>query len=200
VAEQAVVVTVSSGLSNGLQVATLAAKDAPLPVHVVDSRHVTIAEGFVALEAARAAAAGATAEEVVAVAEGCRERTGMFAALQTLEHLARGGRIGQVAVFLNAHTRLRPVLTIRDGRLAPTGLARDRARAGDVMLAATRRAVGDRPVRAAVLHTVLPEAEELAERVRSTLNCIECTTSVLSPVVGAHTGPDVLGIAYSIAA
>lgn len=192
-------VFVSRALTHTAEVATLAAESSPVPVRVIDSGTATIAEGFIALEASRAAHRGANLEEVAATAERARARTGFVASLQTLEHLVRGGRGGQVARLLNEHIHVEPIVTITDGKVAPVGVARSHARAAGRMLEAMRRFVDERPIRASVMHADLPdEAEALAERVRSMFHCTEFFVSELTPVVGVHTGPAVLGIAYCI--
>lgn len=192
-------VFVSAALTGTVRVATLAAVDSPVPVRVIDSRTATMAEGFIALEASRAAHRGANLEEVAATAERARSRTGFVASLQTLEYLVRGGRGGQVARLVNEHIHVEPVVTITDGKVAPVAVARSHARAADKMLEAMWRLVDERPVRAAVMHADLPdEAEVLAERVRSTFHCTEFYVTELTPVMGTHSGPALLGIAYYI--
>ena len=192
-------VFVSQGLTSVVQVATLAAQEAPVPVRVVDSRAAAMAEGFVALHASRVAHRGGTLEEVAAAAEECRGRAGLLAAFQTLEHLIRGGRAGRVARAVSNRIRLEPVITIADGTLAPVAVTRSHSRSAERMVAALRRIVGERRVRASVLHADLPEdAAGLAEQVRSGFNCVEFFISELTPVMGAHTGPALLGIAYCL--
>jgi len=192
-------VFVSGALTSTVQAATLAAVNSPVPVRVIDSRIATIAQGFIVLEASRAAHRGANLEQVAATAERARSRTGFVASLQTLEHLVRGGRAGQVARMVNEHMHVEPVVTITDGKVAPVAVARSHARAAARMLEAMRRLVDERPIRASVLHADLPdEAEALAEQVRSMFHCTEFFISELTPVMGAHTGPAVLGIAYCI--
>lgn len=190
----------SRRLTSIISVATLAAEVAPVPVRIVDTRCAAMAEGFCVLEAARTARRGGTLEEVAGAAEDCRGRSGLVAAFQTLEHLIRLGRGTSVARMVTSRLHVEPVVTIADGSVAPVAVARSHARSADCMVRAVERAVGDRPFRASVFHADQPEdGVALAERMRAMPNCIEFVMSHLTPVMGAHTGPALLGIAYSVA-
>lgn len=197
---QAVVgIFVAGTLSSAVSMAQRAAREISTPVYVVDSQTAASAQAFMVLHAARVAAQGATAEEVIAAAENCRSRTGMFFTFETLEHMHRGGRLGQAATLLGARLNIQPVLTLTNGQVRPIAVTRTRHRAIDRILQEARNAVGDRPTRAAVFHAdVLDEANELAARVQSELNCVEFFISEFTPVMGAHTGPGVLGIGYCL--
>ncbi len=201
VADTVVGIFVAANLTATMSVARRAAQEIAKPVHVVDAQTAASAQAFLVLKAARAAAAGATAEQVLRVVEESRPRTGMYFAFETLEHLHRGGRIGQAATLLGARLRIQPVLTLTGGQVRPVSVARTRQRALDRVLREVQAAVGENPARAAVFHADVPEeAEQMAERVQSMLRCVEFFISEFTPVMGAHTGPGVLGVAYCIEA
>jgi len=198
-AEGIVAILVAETLTSMVRLAQQAAQEANVAVRIVDSHTGAASQGFVVLEAARAARSGATLEQVVAVAEACRERVGMFFAMETLEHLHRGGRIGKAATLLGACLRIQPVLTLAEGQVQPVTLTRSRQRALDRVVEETAKAVGTRPIRASVFHAdVLEEAQQLAERVQREFRCVEFFISEFTPVMGAHTGPRIIGIAYCL--
>ena len=116
-ADGVVCVTLSSKLSATSQAAAQAARSIgnDFPVEVVDSFSVTMGEGFVALAAAEAAAAGAGMAEVVEAANSTRSRVSVFGAIDTLENLRKGGRIGGAAALLGALLSIKPVIEVRDG-------------------------------------------------------------------------------------
>jgi len=113
---------VSGGLSATLQTASLAAEQAcSVPVEVIDSRTGAIAEGFVVLAAARAAAAGGNLEEVTAAARASIPRVGLFITLETLEYLHQGGRIGEAAALLGSRLHIHPILYLSEGQVKVGG-------------------------------------------------------------------------------
>ncbi len=197
--EGVVAVLVAGTLTSTVRLAQQAAQEVNIPVRIVDTHTGATPEGFIALAAARAAWRGASLDEVVAVAEAYRERVGMFFAMETLEHLHRGGRIGKAATLLGARLRIQPVLTVAEGQVQPVTVTRSRQRALERLVEETAKVVGTRPIRASVFHADVPEeAQQLAERVQREFNCLEFFISEFTPVMGAHTGPGIIGIAYCL--
>lgn len=202
--EGIVSIHVAAKLSGTVATAQLAAEQLErVPIRVVDSRTATIAEGFVVLAAARAAAAGATLEQVVAAAERVRDRVDFFATLKTLEHMHRGGRLGEAARLLSAHLGISPLLNLKDGAVSVVRLARTWTNAlKQIVELAAERMRGRRAVHASVFHAdALADAEWLRdrwlERAREeNLDCTEFYLTEFTPVMGAHTGPDVVGLAF----
>jgi DegV family protein with EDD domain len=194
-----VAICVSGRLTSSYSLAQQAAREAALPVHVVDSTTATSAQAFIVLEAARAARAGATLEQTIAAAESARRRVGLHFAFETLEHLRRGGRLGEAATLLGARLNLQPIMTLGGGVVRPVGVTRTRQRALDRVLDEVRRRVAGRRIRASVFHAdVLDEAQQMADRIQREFDCIEFFIAEFTPVMGAHTGPGVIGAAYCI--
>lgn len=189
----------SSRLSATYETAVLAGRSLGVPVRVVDSRTATMAEGFVVIEAARAAALGDGLDAVAERATEMASRVRFYGFLETLEYLHRGGRIKGAAAFMGSLLQFKPVIHIVDGMIEPHAKPRTRRKATETLLDIMAGEVGDRPVHAAVVQAdAADDAEELRARVAGGFNCAELYVSELTPVMGAHTGPGLLGLAYYV--
>jgi DegV family protein with EDD domain len=168
-----------------------------VPVRVVNCHTAAMGQGFVVLEAARLAAVGADLEAVVARAREIATKMHLLATIGTLEYLHRGGRIGGAATLLGTVLQIKPVLYLADGHVDVLSRPRTKSKAIQFMLREIAEQVDSRPLHVAILHADLPEdAEELRQRIESEYNCDEVYISELTPVMGAHTGPGVLGVAF----
>ena len=121
--DEAVVITLSSGLSGTYQSAVTAAADYP-EVHVVDSKNVTIGQGILVQYALRLADEGRGAAEIASMVESARERLVLLALLDTLEYLRRGGRIPKSVGAIGELLSIKPVVGVRDGEVVMLGKAR----------------------------------------------------------------------------
>jgi len=197
-AEGIVSIHVAEDLTGAINVARVAAREAAsVPIRVVDSRMATMAQGFVVLEAARTAEAGGSLDDVVAVAEALIPKIELFATLDDLKHLHRGGRIGEAATLLGSKLKINPVLSLSHARVRVLGVGRTRRNAVRKMIDMMWEEVGERPVHASVFHgDALAEAERTAEQIQSRFNCVEFYITEFTPVMGAHTGPGVIGLAF----
>lgn len=168
-----------------------------VPIRVVNCNTVAIGQGFVVLAAARAAAAGADLETVVARAEEVSARMNLLATIGTLEYLHRGGRIGSAAALLGSLLQIKPVLYVVDGHVEVFARPRTQSKAVEVMLRQMASQVDGHKVHVAVLHADLPQdAEELRETIDRRFDCAELYVAPLTPVMGVHTGPGVLGVVF----
>ena len=167
------------------------------PIRIVDSQSVAMGQGFVVLEAARAAASGAGLDAVVARAEQIAGKVHVYATLETLEYLRRGGRIGGAAALAGTMLRIKPTVYVAGGTVQPFAKPRTMSRAMQLMLDEMAREAGDRALHAAVLHADAPDqAEEFRQRVESDFDCVELYVTEFTPVMGVHAGPGVLGLAF----
>ena len=192
-------VLVSDKLSATIDSAVKAREDFPnAKIEIVNSYSITMALGFQALAAARAAEEGADLAECKAVAEQVRDHTGVVFAVETLEFLHRGGRIGGGARFLGTALNLKPILEIRDGRVEALERVRTRNKSLTRLIELVEeRTEGQSPIRLASLHANAPEeAKEILEEASKRVGAVEEVFSEVSPVVGTHTGPGVVGLAY----
>lgn len=170
-----------------------------VPVRVIDSGTAVMAQGFVVLAAARAALAGAGLEAVVQAAEEMIPRVHLLAALDRLDYLARSGRVRAVVALVGSALHIVPIFTIQQGNITVVARPRSKSRAVKAMLERMEQEVQGRPVHAAVFHAAVPdEAEDLRARVADRFDCVELYTTEFTPVMGAHTGPGVLGLAFYV--
>ncbi|MFP5335660.1 MAG: DegV family protein [Actinomycetes bacterium] len=193
-ASEIVSVHLSAAMSGTYEAAQLAARDAPVPVHVVDSMSLGMGLGYLAVAAAEAAEAGVDGAGAADVARRAAEGVRAFFYVDTLEHLRRGGRIGAAQALIGSALAVKPLLTLREGRIVPLEKVRTAARALARLEEVVVEAAGVAPVRVAVHHLASPtRAAELAERLRTRLPGMrDLQTSEVGPVVGAHVGPGML--------
>lgn len=190
---------ISNQMSQTVQAARQAAEQIAVPVHVLDSKTTGMSLGFASLSAARAAAAGGDVARVIeAAGRRFRESTELIY-VDTLEYLRRGGRIGSAAAWVGTALALKPLLTVREGEVAPVarvpGAKRAIAKLADL---AVDRA-GSRPVDVAV-SCAAPSDRELAmvAQLRTRLPALKDIILVpVSTVIGAHVGPGALGVTVS---
>lgn len=197
-------ITVASQFSGmyqaAVQGAALAKARAPeLDIRVLDSESAAMAQGFVVLEAARAAGAGGHIDDVLARAREVMARVQLLIALDTLTYLGRSGRVLGLLAWASSPLRLKPVVSFSKGQYRPVALTRSRQRATDALLRALQqRADGDK-LHLCVHHTNVPEiATGLADRVRDLLQPEELLVSEFTQLMGVHTGQGLLGFAFFI--
>jgi len=163
-------------------------------VEVVDSQWALMALGLLVIAAAKAANSGASLDEVVALTRRNISRLDMRIAFDTLEYLRRGGRIGKAQAFFGSLLKVNPVLTIKDGETYPAARERSRTKALDYLynFATSFSHIEEM----AVEHATTPdEADGLIERISAKFPKERIYRSKVSPVIGAHVGPRVMGVA-----
>jgi DegV family protein with EDD domain len=202
-AQAVLYVALSSKLSGGYSTACQAAKIAQesFPdriVEVLDSQQATISQGFVVMAAARAAAQGKPLAEVRRAAEEAKQRSGFAATLETLEYLARGGRIGKAAYMLGSLIKINPILSIKDGEVTPVSQVRGENRALQAIVDHVARQVeGHRTLHLAIMEAdALEQAARLQELALQQLQPTEFFHTEFTPVMGVHTGPGLIGLGY----
>ncbi|MGW5775573.1 DegV family protein [Streptomyces sp. NPDC003863] len=189
----------SAEVSGTYDAAVLAAKGAPVPVRVVDTRMMGMALGFCALAAAEVAEAGGSLDEAVAAAEKRAAGTSAYFYVDTLDYLRRGGRIGTAQALLGSALAVKPLLELDAGRIE----LREKVRTASKAIARLEEIAVDRAgsgsVDIAVHHLSAPErAAALADRLRERVPGIEeLQVSEVGAVIGAHTGPGLLAVVVS---
>jgi DegV family protein with EDD domain len=188
----------SSALSGTYQSAVLAKETlAADNVEVIDSRQATMCEGFVAVEAARAAARGAGTDAVRRRIEQTMASVRLLFVVDTLEYLAKNGRIGRAASLVGALLSVKPILSIEDGVVAPFEKVIGARKAFHRVIQSMKEQVGSERVSAAVLHCNAPyKAEEWKREVEANFDCAELIVADVGAVVGAHVGPGAAGIVW----
>ncbi len=165
-------------------------------IEVLNSETATAAEGFIALAAARAAAAGKDLAEVVSAAKEIRDKVSCVILLDTIRHVYRSGRIPKIASQVGSILNIRPILTIK-GAVHFAGAVRKRKHGIERILQMMRDKVGQSPVHVAVMHAyAVDEAERLKERVSSEFNCTELWLAEFSPIMGYACGTGTVGLAF----
>lgn len=165
---------------------------------VADSGSAAMGQGFVALAAARAAAAGQPIEQVVRAAEDVRQRAQMVVMLDTLDYLALAARIPQIAAFIGGALAIKPILLFAQGDIRQLARVRTRRRAIEQLCEQMRRRVpAAGRLHVAVHHTqAAAEAQELEARIGATFDCVELFITEFTPVMGAYCGPGLLAVAF----
>jgi DegV family protein with EDD domain len=198
-AEGVVCVNLSSKLSatgESAQAAARAVADV-VPVKVVDSLSVTLGLGMIAVESARRAAAGAGLDEIVALAEDMARRTKVFGSLDTLEYLKKGGRIGAAQALLGSILSIKPCIEVVDGKVEPGPKQRTRSRALQWLADQVGAVKGVENL--AVLHGDAPDVDTLVGLLTPHYPRDQIVIGQLGAVVGAHTGPRTIGVAFQTA-
>lgn len=192
-------VLISNHLSGTIASAEQAKKNLPdATIEIFDSKSTAMSMGFQTLAVARAAAEGATLAECLAVAEKARDNSGILFAVDTLEFLHRGGRIGGASRYLGTALQLKPLLTLEEGKIEALERVRTKkkaqARLSDIVV---ERLAGKPNIRLATLHANATEdANKLLEKTCERLDVVEKIYSEVSPVIGTHVGPGTVGLAY----
>ena len=167
-------------------------------IRLIDSGTVSMGFGWLVLEAADLAARGATANEIATYLERRKRDQRVYAALETLEFLQRGGRIGRAAAFLGSALQMKPIVAIRGGAVEPVERVRTFRRALDRLLALSRQ---EMPFdKLAVMHLGAEEnAALLAEQIVAEQPGLDIVFSQIGTVIGAYSGPGLVGFAGLVA-
>lgn len=191
-----VCVTLSSALSATYQSAVAAGASAPdgFPVFVIDSMLATVAEGLVVLEAAELAESGADAATINGALQATIGEVEVFGTLDTLEWLRRGGRIGAAQALLGSLLSIKPVVEVRGGVVEPESRQRTRARSFEYLAEKVRQAGPLK--RLAIAHAAAADVDEMQRLLAPMFPADETIVSYIGPIIGAHTGPGTVGVAF----
>jgi DegV family protein with EDD domain len=192
-----VVVSLSGALSATMQSAELAARSVAdeIVVRVVDSRSVTLGLGTIAVACARRAAEGADVDEITALATDLASRTRVFGALDTLENLKKGGRMGNAKALLATALAIKPIIEVVDGKVEQGGKQRTRSKALAFLVDKVREYEG-RMSGLAVLHADCTDVDQFVDMLRP-LYPGEIIVGEIGPVIGTHAGRGTIGVAFT---
>jgi DegV family protein with EDD domain len=179
--------------------AELAATALPgVRIEVLDAGGLAMAHGFAVLEAARAAQAGATPEEAMEIARAVAGRAEMAGVLDTMRYLAKSGRVPWVVGWAASLLRIKPVVAFDGGKARSIGRVRTSAKGMDELLRYVHRKAGKTGgMHMAIMNAGAPgRARELADRVGESFGPKELMVAEFTAVMGVHTGPGFLGVAF----
>jgi DegV family protein with EDD domain len=188
-------INLSSKLSATMQSAQVAAKavQADCPVVVIDSLMVSMGLGSLCLTAAQRAADGDSLESIVANVTDRRNRSKLYGALDTLEFLKKGGRVGNARALLGTMLAIKPVLEVRDGVVEEAGKVRTRSKALRLLVDRVKEGPFEN---LSVLHGNAPDVDELLDLLEPLAARDQIVVGQIGPVIGTHAGPRVIGVTF----
>ncbi len=192
-----IAILISSDLSGTVASAKAAAEQChKVPVHIVDSRYTSLAQGFMVLEAARLAQEGREINGILQFLEDMKPRLLAHFCVDTLEFLRRGGRIGGASAFIGTTLKIHPLLHLAHGRVEALEKVRTKERAIKRLVKSVAERVDiDRPLKIGVVHANDPlEAKRVSVLAQETFKVDSITIGDLSPVLGTHVGPGTVGL------
>lgn len=172
-------------------------KDPGVHVEVIDTRNVSLCQGWMAIEAARAALAGLHLEEVVAKVKRMVPVTHMIQTADTLKYLYMGGRIGRATNLVGSLLNIKPLIGMEDGEIVTLGVARGRGHAYQAISDKVEENLGKSKARIAYVHAgAKQEVERLKQMVENKVEVVESFVAELSPALAVHSGPGTTGLCY----
>ncbi|MBW8827490.1 MAG: DegV family protein [Acidobacteria bacterium] len=194
-ADAVVCINISTDLSGTMQAAQAAARSVDgADIRVLDSRSVTWGEGSQVVAAATRAASGATADEVEALVADMRRRTHVYGALDTLENLKKGGRIGNAQALLGSLLSIKPIIDVSTGIVEEAGKVRTRSKALRALV--DRVAAAGAVENLAVMHANAPDVDELVGLLAEHHPREQIHIGIIGATVGVHGGPRVTGVTF----
>jgi DegV family protein with EDD domain len=200
-ADEIICLTVSGDVSATYQ-AAVSAKDL-LPgkeITVFDTKSISMGQGFMVLKAAELARAGKSKDEILAAVEDVRNRSHLYAALDTLKFMAMSGRVGHLTAEMASLLSIKPILTIKDGKLDLLEKVRTRKKAWSRVLELTAESLGDGEIDSIfVLHVAAKEeADQFEKLLRERVICPDdIPLTELTPGLSVHTGAGLVGVAFT---
>ncbi|MDD3824681.1 MAG: DegV family protein [Anaerolineaceae bacterium] len=194
-----VTLTISSRLSGTWNSAMAAKEMMPdAKISVIDSLSTSVGLMLMIEAAVNARNAGASREEIVQQVEEIKKKMHLFFVVDTLEYLAKGGRIGNAKAFLGTLLKVKPILFLKDGAIEPLEQVRSKRKAQARMVDLVAECMGGdgKGARIALVDALVPEESAvLAKEIHERLGCEPLYLTQLGPVIGTHTGPGVVGVA-----
>ena len=189
-----------SGMFNSANIAAEMAKEAlpDVEIEILDCGTAAAAQGLIVLAAARAATQGKNLTEVIETARRVMQRVNLFATLDTLYYLVKGGRVPKAAALATSLLKIKPIFTINSGDAHPVTNARTiQGAIKRILKIMGQKVVEGQPLHVAVMHADAPDkALALRNRISSQFDCDELFITEFTPVMGVHTGPGLIGVAF----
>jgi DegV family protein with EDD domain len=169
-----------------------------LEIEVIDTLNVAMCQGWMAIEAARAALHGNTFENIIDLVYKMIPITQMLQTADTLKYLYMGGRIGSAKHLVGSLLKIKPIISMRDGVIVSVGQARSRQKAYQMMAEKVSKLVSNRrEIKVAYMHAnALSEIDKIRELIEGCATVAESLTTELSPALGVHTGPGTAGLCF----
>jgi DegV family protein with EDD domain len=191
-----------SSVLSGTFASACAARDMMIDadIHVVDTLTISACQGLMVMEAVRAATAGQSIQAILDRLEVMKNGVKLYFAVDTLEYIHKGGRIGGAEALLGTLLQMKPILTLQNGRVESFERVRTRAKAvarlREIVL---EGAAGHSQVRLGILHAAAPdEAQKLHDDLVGLVNPVEVMFFEVGPVIATHTGPGTVGVALFV--
>lgn len=176
---------------------TIAEQHPKVKIEVIDTKNVSLCQGWMVIEAARSALKGAALTEIAASVRRMIPITQMIQTADTLKYLYLGGRIGLAQNLVGTLLNIKPLIGMKDGVIVALGKARSRLQAYTEMAKYAAEAVGEGKARVAYVHAgALDEIDKLKKMVEARVNIVESLTAELSPALAVHTGPGTVGLCF----
>lgn len=192
-------VHVAGNQSGTCNAAELAGRQITIPVVVVDTETTAMAEGFVALVAARAAAAGASLDEIVTKTRACVPHVSVIALLESVSYVLKGGRLSAAAGKVGSMLNIQPMIRVQGNRVGLMGQVRRRSKGLQALIERVVDEARDDPVHLTVHYSEdESEGQHVLDELKNRVNCIEHYLTRVPVELGVHAGPGALGIAYYI--
>ena len=170
-------------------------------ISVIDTRSLSMAQGFMALAAAEAIEKGASKEQAIQIAKDMGSRTHLYASLSTLKYLAMSGRVGHLVAGMANVLNVKPILTIQEGKLELLERVRTKRKASARVIELAVQAAGDKPIeRMAIIHiTALDEAREFEAQLHTRMaSCEDILYTELSAGLSVHAGAGLVGVVFVV--
>ncbi len=200
-ADEIICLTVSSDVSATYAAAVTAKELHPgKEITIVDTKSISMGQGFMVLKAAELAREGKNRDEILAAVTQVQSRTHLFAALDTLKFMAMSGRVGHLTAEMAGVFSIKPILTIKDGKLDLLEKVRTRKKSWSRVLELTATALGDGEIENIfILHVAAKqEADEFEKMLRETIPCpVVIPLTELTPGLSVHTGAGLVGVAFT---
>jgi DegV family protein with EDD domain len=201
-AEQILCLCVSSEVSATYNAALSACESFPgREIRVIDSRSLSMGLGYMALDAAEAAKRGACMEDILSVIENTRKQTHLFVALSTLKYLAMGGRVSNLTASFASLLNIKPILTIREGKLDMLERVRTQKKAWERVIELSAKSVGKQRIeKMCILHVnALSMARQFMQEIQGRMHCPpEISMVEITPGLSVHSGAGMVGTVFVV--